>query len=50
MARSMASEGSSVVRCKDELLSILNANWQTEIEGHYTYKTPSDKERDPWRP
>jgi VIT1/CCC1 family predicted Fe2+/Mn2+ transporter/bacterioferritin (cytochrome b1) len=34
---------------ESKLLSILNANWQTEMEGHYTYKTLSDKERDPQR-
>jgi VIT1/CCC1 family predicted Fe2+/Mn2+ transporter/rubrerythrin len=34
---------------ESKLLSILNANWQTEMEGHYTYKALSDKERDPQR-
>jgi Mn-containing catalase len=32
-----------------KLLSILNANWQAEMEGHHTYKALSDKERDPQR-
>jgi vacuolar iron transporter family protein len=34
---------------ESKLLSILNANWQTEMEGHYTYKALSDRERDPQR-
>jgi hypothetical protein len=34
---------------ESKLLSILNANWQTEMEGHYTYQALSDKERDPQR-
>lgn len=34
---------------ESKLLSILNANWRTEMEGHYTYKALSDKERDSQR-
>ena len=32
---------------KQKLLAALEANWQTEMEGVYTYQTLSDRETDP---
>jgi len=34
---------------KQKLLAALEANWQTEMEGVYTYQTLSDRETDPQR-
>lgn len=34
---------------KQKLLAALDANWQTEMEGVYTYQTLSDREPDPQR-
>ena len=46
----LSSKGETVkAPNKQKLLSALDANWQTEMEGVYTYQTLSDREIDPQR-
>jgi rubrerythrin len=37
------------IRRNSNVISALDANWQAEMEGHFTYKTLSEKESDPQR-